>query len=147
MTESACVFCEILRGEQPASIVHRDDQCVAFLDIKPINPGHVLVVPVEHGAGLADISEDSAAHMMRVSQRIATAMPASGFRCEGVNLFLSDGRAAFQDIFHVHMHVIPRWQGDGFGLRFSDQYHLKTTRETLDETAARLRAAMGSRVG
>ncbi|HKG96136.1 MAG TPA: HIT family protein [Gemmatimonadaceae bacterium] len=141
-SESACVFCEILKGTEPSSVVYRDDRCVAFLDIKPINPGHVLVVPSEHGAGLSDVSEESAAHMMRVSRKVATALQASGVRCEGVNLFLSDGRAAFQDVFHVHMHVIPRWQGDGFGLRFSDQYHLRTTREALEDTAARIKSAI-----
>lgn len=141
-SESACVFCEILKGAEPASIVYRDEQCVAFMDIKPINQGHVLVVPVEHGAGLSDVSEESAASMMRVSRKVAAALQASGVRCEGVNLFLSDGRAAFQDVFHVHMHVIPRWQGDGFGLRFSDQYHLRTTREALEETAARIKSAI-----
>ena len=142
-SESDCVFCKILRGEEPASIVYRDEGCVAFMDIKPINPGHVIVVPSEHAAGLADVSEEGSAHMMRVSRRIAAALPSSGVRCEGVNLLLSDGRAAFQDVFHVHMHVIPRWQGDGFGLRFSDQYHLKTKRQTLEETAGRITAAMG----
>ena len=147
MTESQspsnCVFCKILSGEEPASIVYRDDSCVAFMDIKPINPGHVVVVPTEHGAGLSDVSEESAAQMMRVSRKVAAALQASGVRCEGVNLFLSDGRAAFQDIFHVHMHVIPRWQGDGFGLRYSDQYHLKSPREALNQTAERIKGAIG----
>jgi histidine triad (HIT) family protein len=115
------------------------------MDIQPVNPGHLLVVPARHGAHLADIDGDTAAHLMRVGHRLAAALRASGERCEGVNLFLADGEAAMQEVFHVHLHVLPRFRGDGFGLRFPPEYRTRRpAREELDRVAAELRALAGS---
>jgi histidine triad (HIT) family protein len=138
-----CVFCRILAGELPASFVHRDERCAAFMDIQPVNAGHVLVVPTEHAVHLADLDPESAAHVMRVGQRVTAALRASGLRCEGVNLFLADGEAAGQEVFHVHLHVLPRWRGDDFGLRFAPEYYTrKPPRAELDEVAERIRGAL-----
>ena len=139
-----CVFCRILSGTLPASFVHRDDRCAAFMDIKPVNPGHVLVVPLEHKPHLVDISEETAGHVMRVGHRLAAAVRASGVRCEGVNLFLADGKAAMQEVFHVHLHVIPRHAGDGFGLHFGPNYDTLPPRDELDRVAENIRAALDS---
>jgi histidine triad (HIT) family protein len=140
-----CVFCRILAGELPASFVYRDDRCAAFMDIQPVNAGHLLVVPVRHAAYLADIDGDMAADLMRVGHAAAAALRASNVRCEGVNLFLADGEAAMQEIFHVHLHVFPRYRGDGFGLRFSPEYHTsRPERAQLDAIAHGLRALMPS---
>jgi histidine triad (HIT) family protein len=136
-----CLFCRILAGELPGTFVHRDDECAAFMDIQPVNPGHVLVVPVRHATHLADMDADAAARLMAVGHRIAAALRASGVRCDGVNLFLADGEAAGQEIFHVHLHVFPRWRGDGFGLRFGPHYRDRPPREALEDVAAHLRAA------
>ncbi|MEP6574121.1 MAG: HIT domain-containing protein, partial [Gemmatimonadota bacterium] len=81
---------------------------------RPVNPGQLLVVPLRHAAYLADISDDEA-HLMRVAHRMAAALSASALRSEGVNFFLADGEAAMQEVFHVHLHMIPRIRGDGFG--------------------------------
>ena len=137
-----CVFCDILAGGRPASIVHRDGTCTAFMDIQPVNPGHVLVTPNVHASGLADLDPETGGHMFRVAQRVAQAMRASGIRCEGVNFFLADGSAAGQDVFHVHLHVIPRFRSDGFGFRFGPEYGMRPPRAELDTQAAQLRAAM-----
>jgi histidine triad (HIT) family protein len=110
-----CVFCRILTGELPGSMVYRDEQCAAFMDIQPINPGHVLVIPTRHAADLADLGAATTADLMTVAHRLAAALRASGLRCEGVNLFLADGAAAGQEVFHVHLHVFPRYIGEGFG--------------------------------
>lgn len=142
-----CVFCRIVAGELPASVVHRDERCIAFLDIRPVNPGHVLVVPRQHGDHLADIDGDTAAHLMRVGHRIAAALRASDVRCEGVNLFLADGAAAMQEVFHVHLHVFPRWVGDGFGLRFGPRYGELPSRDALERVAASLRTALAGEEG
>ena len=115
---SDCVFCGILAGRLSASIVFRDDVCCAFLDIQPINPGHVLVVPIAHAACLAELDAEVGAHVFKVGQRVAAALRGSGLRCEGVNLSLADGAVAGQEVFHVHLHVIPRYAGDGFGLPY-----------------------------
>jgi histidine triad (HIT) family protein len=141
MTE--CLFCRILAGELPASFVYRDDRCAAFMDIQPVNPGHLLVVPVEHGTYLADIDAETAAHLMRIGHGAAAALRASGVKCEGVNIFLADGEAAMQEILHVHLHVFPRFRNDGFGLKFSpDYYTRRPPRPELDDVAATLRQLM-----
>ncbi len=137
-----CSFCRILAGQAPATIVWRDEACTAFMDIQPVNPGHVLIVPNAHAAELADLDEETAAHLMRLGHRLAAALRASGLRCEGVNLFLADGEAAMQEIFHVHLRVFPRFTGDGFGLRFGPHYRERPGREALEAAAERIRAAL-----
>lgn len=137
-----CVFCRILAGELPASFVYRDERCAAFMDIRPVNPGHLLVIPTRHAAYLAEVEPETAGRLMQVAQRLAAALRASGLRCEGVNLFLADGRAAMQEVLHVHLHVVPRFMGDGFGLRFGPHYGRLPPREELDEAAARIRRAL-----
>jgi histidine triad (HIT) family protein len=142
----ACTFCDILAGTRPGSFVQRDEVAAVFMDIRPVNPGHMLVVPVRHAAYLADVSGDTVAHLMRVAHRLAAALRNSIVRCEGVNLFLADGKAAMQEVFHVHLHVFPRFANDGFGLRFAPEYHThRPARAALDELAAELsRLAGGS---
>ena len=137
-----CIFCDILTGELPASIVYQDERCTAFMDIQPVNPGHVLVVPNCHATFLADLDPETGAQMFQVAQRLAGALRRSGVRCEGVNLFLADGRAAMQEVLHVHLHVIPRYTGDGFGLRFGPGYHDRPGRVALEETAAKIVSAL-----
>ncbi len=137
-----CIFCRMLAGQAPATLVWRDDACTAFMDLQPVNPGHVLIVPNAHAAQLADLDEETAAHLMRLGHRLTAALRASGLRCEGVNLFLADGAAAMQEIFHVHLHVFPRFTGDGFGLRFGPHYRERPGREALEAAAERIRAGL-----
>ena len=110
---SSCVFCDIVEGSAPASVVYQDDVAVAFMSIGPVNPGHLMVVPRRHASALADLDETTGAHLFRVTMRMAGAIRRSGVRCEGINLFLADGEAAFQEIPHVHMHVFPRFKQAG----------------------------------
>ena len=110
----SCVFSGIVRGEQPVSIVHEDAELLAFVDIRPVTTGHLLVIPKVHCVGLDDLDEAIGADMWRLAQRLAGALRRSSLRCEGVNVFLADGEAAGQEVFHVHLHVIPRFVGDGF---------------------------------
>lgn len=129
----ACVFCEIVARKQPASIIYEDDRALGFLDIRPVTPGHLLVIPKQHATYVADLDEQTGAHLFEVSMRMAAALRASGLRCEGVNWFLADGEAAGQEVFHVHMHVFPRFEGDGFGLVMDRS---TPPREELDAIAA-----------
>ncbi len=138
-----CIFCRIVQGEAPASIVYADEVVRAFMDIQPVNPGHVLVVPNAHASSLSELAEHTGAHLFVVAQRVAAALRESGLRCEGVNLFLADGEAASQDVFHVHLHVLPRYVGDGFGLRFGPHYGRRPSRAELDDVAQRIRMAGG----
>jgi histidine triad (HIT) family protein len=139
---TSCVFCDIVRGEAPASIVYADGQVVAFMDIRPVNPGHLLVVPRVHASGLAGLDATTGGHLFQVGMKLAGALQRSGVRCEGVDLFLADGEAAGQEIMHVHLHLLPRYHGDGFGLHFGPDYHKRPGRSQLEETAARIRQAL-----
>ena len=98
---SDCIFCEILSGTLPASIVYQDETCTALMDIQPVNAGHILVIPNSHATYLADLAEDTSARLFLIARRIAAALRSSGIRCEGVNLFLADGEAAGGDRFHA----------------------------------------------
>lgn len=138
-----CIFCRILAGEVPGTFVYGDEHCAAFMDIQPVNPGHVLVVPTRHAAYLAELDAPTAGHLMQVAQRVAAAQRASGLRCEGVNLFLADGEAAMQEVFHVHLHVFPRFAGDGFGLKFGPNYTELPPRDALERAAQQVRDALG----
>ncbi len=109
-----CIFCRIANGELPASVVYEDAHTIAFLDIQPFTPGHVLVIPKQHAASLGNLSPEEAGYVMRASQIVAVALKKSGLMCEGVNFWLSDGKAAGQEVDHIHMHVFPRFPGDGF---------------------------------
>ena len=137
-----CIFCRIAKGAAPASVVYSDEKVVAFLDIQPVNPGGTLVVPKTHSKGLSDLDPEVGGQMFKVAMIIAEGLRKSGVKCEGVNLFLADGEAAFQEVFHVHLHVIPRFRGDGFGLQFPPSYGMKPERKELDKIAEQIRKAI-----
>jgi histidine triad (HIT) family protein len=137
-----CIFCHIVNGIAPASVVYSDEKVLAFMDIQPVNPGHVLIIPKTHAAQLSELDLETGGHMFKVSMHVAEALRQSGIKCEGVSLFLADGEAAFQDVFHVHQHVIPRFTGDGFGLKFGPNYGYKPNRKELDEIAKRVKKAL-----
>ncbi len=134
-----CVFCRIVAGTADASVVYEDDRLLAFCDLNPVNPGHLLITPKVHCVGLIDLDESDGSRMFMVAQRLAAAVRSSGLRCEGVNLFLADGRAAGQEVFHVHLHMFPRYAGDLFRLNSGQR---RMSRRELDEIAARVRALL-----
>jgi histidine triad (HIT) family protein len=139
-----CLFCGIVAGHVEASIVYRDDHVTAFLDIQPVNPGHLLIVPNRHATYLADLDPDDGAQLFRVGQRLVAALRRSELRCEGVNLFLADGEAAMQEVFHVHLHVFPRYKDDGFSLTFGPQYWTRPERSELARVAEQLRNVLST---
>ena len=95
----------------------------------------MLVVPKEHPASLSELKPDIGAHLFKVAQHMAQAIRRSDVRCEGINIFMADGEAAGQDVFHVHLHVLPRYSGDNFGLQFGEFYGQRPSREELDAIA------------
>src|SRR6202171_4964262 len=116
-----CIFCEILRGDSPASFTYEDDSVVAFMDVQPITRGHMLVVPREHAVLMSDLNETVAMRSFRVARKLSSIVRSS-LGASGVNLFVADGEVAFQDVPHFHVHVIPRYPGDGFSLTFPKTY-------------------------
>ena len=105
------------------------------MDLHPINPGHMLVVPNRHAPEVSDLAETESAQMFRVAQRLTDALRRSGLKCEGVNFFLADGEAAGQEVFHAHLHIFPRYVGDGFSLRLPPGYGRDAARSDLNEAA------------
>lgn len=137
-----CIFCRIASGELPASVVYEDERTIALLDIQPINPGHVLVIPRAHAESLVELSAEDAAQLMQVGQLIDRALRVSELRCEGVNLFIADGKAAGQEVGHVHLHVFPRFEDDGFKIPLESSDRATPGREQLNETAGKLKQAV-----
>jgi histidine triad (HIT) family protein len=133
-----CVFCNIVSGIESASIVHSDEKIMAFLDIQPVTPGHTLIVPKVHSAQLSELDPATGAHMFRIAMHLAAGIRRSGVKCEGINLFLADGKVASQEVFHVHLHVIPRFKGDGFGWNVGPHYGFKPVRKELDSVWVKL---------
>jgi histidine triad (HIT) family protein len=137
-----CIFCQIVAGDAAASVVYRDGACIAFMDLFPVTPGHLLVVPIAHATYLADLPAATGAAMLGAAQRLAQAVRASGLKADGVTLLIADGEAAGQEIFHTHLHVVPRFAGDGFGLRFPPAYPQEAPRAELDANAGAIRRAL-----
>ena len=106
-----CLFCKIVAGEIPATIVAQDERTVAFMDISPATRGHALVIPREHAADVLTIDPDDLQAVVVVAQRLAQ-RAREQLGADGVNLLNSSGRAAWQTVFHFHLHVIPRYEGD-----------------------------------
>lgn len=135
-----CIFCKIIAGEAEASLVYEDDLVMVFPPLHPVNKGHLLIIPKKHAAYLADIDEGTAVHVMKVARKIAAAIRKSDYRCEGINLFLADGEAAEQEVFHFHLHVYPRFKGDGFGFKYDKEKHfLEMARPELDGIAEEIK--------
>jgi diadenosine tetraphosphate (Ap4A) HIT family hydrolase len=108
----ACVFCAIAAGTAPAIRIHEDGDYLAILDIRPFTRGHTLVIPKAHSVDLTDTPAATLAGMLAVGQRIAQATRASGLAATGNNVAINDGKSAMQTVFHIHLHVIPRRDGD-----------------------------------
>ncbi len=138
----SCIFCEIIGNRIAASVVSKDEKVTVLMDIQPINPGHLLIIPNEHTAHLTELDEEVGAHLFRTGMQVGKALRKSGVRCEGVNLLLADGEAAGQEVFHVHLHVFPRFKGDGFGFRFGPEYNSKPSRASLDAVAEKIKASL-----
>jgi histidine triad (HIT) family protein len=111
VAEEDCIFCKIAAGELPATIVDEDERTVSFMDINPGARGHALVIPRKHFRDLHEIPGDELAACMVASQRLA-ARQRDALGADGVNLLNACGAAAWQSVFHFHVHVIPRYEGD-----------------------------------
>lgn len=139
---SDCIFCKIISKELPASIVYEDDEAIAFLDIYPITEGHTLVIPKKHFVTLSDCDEKTAQHLITVIKKLNGAVSKS-VKCEGILNEVMNGEAAGQEVFHVHFHIVPRYDGDGFGWFYPKGYREKIEeREKLDEVAAKIKEAV-----
>jgi len=135
----SCVFCKIVKRQIPSSTVCSDEKTLAFMDIQPVNDGHVLVIPKTHAERLSGLDADTACQMFKAALKLSDALRKSGLKCEGINLFLADGEVAGQEVPHVHLHIIPRFEGDSFKMSFGHHYGRHPDREELEATAEKIR--------
>jgi histidine triad (HIT) family protein len=135
-----CLFCRLVAGQLPSATVYEDALTIAFMDIGPVNPGHVLVASKRHATTLLDLTPEEAAAVMQTGQRMAAAVQ-QAFQPNGINLFQANGRAAGQTVYHFHLHVVPRRAGDGVGLSWPRQ---PAEPQVLLAHAQQLRAALST---
>jgi len=136
-----CTFCDLIRGSAEVSVCHEDSDAIAFMDIQPVNNGHVLVVPRVHYESLLDVPEEIGLHLFRVTMRLANAVRhVTG--CEDMNIVVNSGAAAGQDEPHYHVHIIPRREGDGFDIPLPFNGSSMPDRTVLDAYAAQIISAL-----
>ncbi|MCU0635660.1 MAG: HIT family protein [Gemmatimonadaceae bacterium] len=137
---SHCIFCDIIRGAAEVSICYEDATAIAFMDIQPVNAGHVLVVPRQHFEVLQDVPADIGQHLFDVTRRLLPVVQqAAG--ADDMNIIVNSGAAAGQNVFHFHIHLIPRRAGDGFDVPLPFPGSEMPSRERLDAMAARIGSA------
>lgn len=137
-----CIFCAIVAGRAPARVVYSDDSTVAFLDIFPLTRGHTLVVPRAHSHDLLHAPEEDVIAVATAARKVAAAaVSPQGLGADGFNIIQANGAVAFQTVFHLHLHVLPRYRGDGFVLPF--ERHPGDPDE-MEDLAGRYRAALNS---
>lgn len=130
-----CIFCRIVRKEAPSSVVFEDAEVIAFMDIRPLTEGHTLVIPKQHYVDIYDTPEELVVHTHKITKRVAIAVK-QAIGADGISIVQQNGKAAGQDIFHIHVHIIPRFQGHKMP-RFGEL--TEASREKLDQAAAKIR--------
>lgn len=134
-----CVFCRIVAKQIPATVVHEDEETLAFMDIGQVNPGHVLVALKAHAESIFALEEARAAAVFRTAARVARAIR-DAFAPQGLSVYQANGAAAGQTVFHFHIHLVPRHEGDGMALSWPVK---NPPREKLIEYAGKIRAKLG----
>ncbi|HSA55177.1 MAG TPA: HIT family protein [Gemmatimonadaceae bacterium] len=136
-----CIFCELIHGGGEVSICYEDSEAIAFMDIQPVNLGHVLVVPREHHESLNDVPPSLAMHLFEVALQLGPIIRrVSG--SDDLNIVVNSGEAAGQNVFHYHVHLIPRRNGDGFDVPLPFPDSRMPDRTILDAMAARIIAEL-----
>lgn len=134
-----CVFCRIVARELPAAVVYEDEQTLAFMDAGQVNPGHVLVAAKGHAENLYELDDAQAGALLRTAVRVSRAIR-DAYQPQGLSVYQANGKAAWQTVFHYHMHLVPRHEGDGMALSWPAK---NPPREKLVEYAAKIRNALG----
>lgn len=115
--DNDCIFCKIIAGAIPSKTVYEDEDYKAILDVSPASQGHVIILPKNHAANIFELSDEDARGIMPVAKKIAAAQM-KVFGCDGVNVLQNNGEAAGQTVFHLHVHVIPRYKGDTVDIKW-----------------------------
>ncbi|MGH7663721.1 MAG: HIT family protein [Gemmatimonadaceae bacterium] len=143
---AGCIFCDLVRGAAEVSVCYEDATAIAFMDIQPVNSGHTLVVPRQHYESLDDIPIEVGRHLFEVAMRLGPVVRKI-FGAAGTNIIVNSGAAAGQDVFHYHVHIIPRRRGDRFEVALPFEGSEMPDRTQLDAAAARIISAMRDPMG
>ena len=135
MNDGLCIFCKIVRKQAPASVIYEDESVMALLDIRPLNLGHTLVIPKEHYETIYEIPDELIAHIHKIVKRTALAVK-KATEADGITVIQQNERAAGQEIFHLHVHVVPRYKGQKL-LRFEEIQ--EANREKLNQAAEKIK--------
>ncbi len=127
-----CIFCKIIKREIPADIVYEDENCLAFLDITPINPGHVLLIPKKHYENLYDLPDKELTRLAPIIKKLAIAIK-KGINAEGINIGMNNERPAGQLISHAHFHIMPRFSNDGYHHWHGKPYYEDESSQTAEK--------------
>jgi len=134
MSSDDCIFCRIIAAEIPSFRLYEDDDTIAFMDINPANPGHALAVPKRHTPNLFEAPDDTLAATVATARRVARALHKT-LEPDGINLVQANGPGAAQSVFHLHMHLMPRYAGDGlamnWGINPGDMDEIKALSERI----------------
>jgi len=133
-----CVFCKIMAKQIPASVVHEDEHTLAFMDLGQVNPGHVLVALKAHAENVYELDDAQAGAVFRSVARVSRAIR-EAFAPQGLSVYQANGKAAGQTVFHLHVHLVPRHDGDGMDLTWPVK---NPPRDRLEEAAAKIRARL-----
>ena len=135
---SNCIFCRIVAKEIPAAVVFEDEHALAFMDAGQVNPGHVLVAAKGHAENLYELSDAQAGALLCAAARVARAIR-DAYKPEGLSVYQANGKVAWQSVFHYHMHLVPRHEGDGMALTWPAK---NPPREKLAEYAGQIRKTL-----
>jgi histidine triad (HIT) family protein len=136
---NSCVFCRIIASKVESASVGENELAIAFLDIRPVNRGHTVIVPRRHVVSLVDLTDPEMMAVFRLAQQVATALRSELAECKGITISAADGESAGQEVPHIHFQVIPRFAGDGFGWR---RFGEATNPESLRSSAAIIRRSV-----
>ena len=139
-TDPGCVFCKIVAKQIPATVVHEDADTLAFMDIGQVNPGHVLVAAKAHAENLYALEDAQARAVFGTAAKVARAIR-DAFSPQGLSVYQANGKAAGQTVFHFHLHLVPRHDGDGMALAWPVK---NPPREQLEAAAQKIRAKLGA---
>ena len=126
-----CIFCKIAKVEIPSATVYEDDDFRVIMDISPASEGHMIILPKEHAANVYDLSDATASKIYVLAKKLATALK-DELDCDGINILQNNGEAAGQSVFHLHMHIIPRYYSDDISIRWNQG---KSDTDSLAELA------------
>ncbi len=138
MIDQNCIFCKIAAGEIPSSTIYEDEDFRVIMDINPASKGHAIILPKTHAANIFEVSDEVASKIFIVAKKVATAMKEE-LQCDGINILQNNGEIAGQTVFHLHVHLLPRYKGDKINIKWSHK-------DKYDYDFAAIAKAIGDRV-